>query len=668
MAIGRLLIRRIWPGAALGAALASCSAPPPENVPPPQPEPERAEPVTVFPQRQAFFGDLHVHTSLSIDAFITQTRTLPDDAYLYAKGEPIEHVSGKRIRIRTPLDFMAVTDHSELLGVGRAMADPRDPLSRSPLAADITSSDYAASQRAFRTLVGAHGGPGVETAIPPEEAARATRDAWQQVIDAAERNYEPGRFTTFVAYEWTSMPGGANLHRNVVFAGEAPDAPFTSVDSARPEDLWARLDMWRESGVDAIAIPHNGNASTGLMYPLVDSDGRPVDADYAARRMRNEPVSELTQFKGTSETHPVLSPADELADFEIWNTLVGSPTRIEPEIGSYVRTAYLRGLALFEQGRSNPYAFALIGSSDSHDASSAVEEFNFTGGHGNADATPETRLRGAASTLVASSLAFSAAGLAGVWAESNTRESIFAALRRGETFATSGPRIRIRLFASAAAPDAAPAAGAPPRAELEGVPMGGRLALAAGQRPRLSVWALRDPRSAPLERLQIIKGSLKNGKPREEIYDVACSDGLRPDPARRRCPDNGAQVDAATCDISGDVGAVQLAATWEDPDYTPGAPAFYYARVIENPTCRWSSWDALRLGVPPPASVPPTLKERAWSSPVWVEQGPKAARSEAQPSEDRTGLPIRAAASGSPAARGPRRSGAPARRGSRRRR
>jgi hypothetical protein len=602
-------------GAALAAlALAACSAAPPETLPT-----QAADRVTHFPQQQAFFGDLHVHTALSIDAYITNTRTLPDDAYQYAKGEPIDHVSGRRIRIRTPLDFMGVTDHAELLGVARAMADARDPLSRSPVAGDITSEDYETSHRAFRGILAGQLSGTTSESFPPAQVAEATGRAWRQVIDAAERHNQPGRFTTFVAYEWTSMPEGRNLHRNVVFAGgELPDAPFSSLDSDRPEDLWDRLDAWRAQGIEAIAIPHNGNASAGRMYPLEDSDGRPVDAAWAARRMRNEPVSEITQFKGTSETHPALSPLDEFADFELWNTLVGRPVPIEPVAGSYVRTAYLRGLALLEQGRANPYAFALIGSSDSHDASSAVEEFNFTGGHGNADATAEIRLSSSASTLTASSLSFSASGLAGVWAESNTREAIFAALRRGETFATSGPRIRVRLFAAGSPREAGDGVGRDAASATRRVPMGSTLALAPGDTPQMMVWALRDPRGAPLQRIQIVKGHLVDGEPRETVYDVVCSEG-RPDPHTHRCPDNGARVELPECEISTDVGAGQLAASWQDPDYRPDGPAFYYARVLENPTCRWSSWDALRLAVEPPEGVPATIQERAWSSPVWVE-------------------------------------------------
>ena len=348
------------------------------------------------PLRNAYFGDLHVHTALSVDAFITNTRTLPDDAYRYAKGEPIDHVSGKQIQIGTPLDFMAVTDHSEILGVARAMSDPNNPLSKEPIAAGITSTDYKVSQETFRGLVTKHSEGNVSDLMriaASEGAAMAGAQAWKLEIDSAEANYQPGKFTTFVAYEWSSQPDFANLHRNVIFSGtRVPDRPFSSMDSNKPEDLWAFLDDWRGKGDDVIAIPHNSNASKGLMYPLEDSFGKPVDANYAERRLRNEPVTEMTQFKGTSETHPKLASYDEFADFEIWNTVVGAPIPIEPAEGSYLRTAYLRGILLEEQQGFNPYRFGMIGSSDSHDASSAVEENNFTGGHGNADATAQKRL------------------------------------------------------------------------------------------------------------------------------------------------------------------------------------------------------------------------------------------------------------------------------------
>lgn len=572
------------------------------------------------PLRQALFGDLHLHTALSVDAFITQTRTMPDDAYRYAKGEAIDHVSGEKIRIKTPLDFLAVTDHGELIGVAAAMADPDNALSEIPIAKRITSSDYEISQGAFREIVASAAAGQFDDVIPTLRAGLTMRDAWKQVVAAAEAHYVPGQFTTFVAYEWSSMPNLANLHRNVVFRGiDVPMLPFTSANSNRPEDLWKFLDEWREDEGDVIAIPHNSNASKGLMYPLVNSDGQPIDSAYATTRMRNEPITEMTQFKGTSEVHPTLSPNDEFADFELWNTTVGAANVIAPDIGGYVRNAYGRGLALEQKLSVNPYKFGVIGSTDSHNSSSAAEEGNFTGGHGNADKTADVRLNSKPSTLVESSLAFSASGLAGVWAESNTRESIFDALRRKETFATSGPQIRVRFFGGldypadlGARPDAVKVAYA------SGVPMGGDLIHGAKESPKFFAWAARDPMSAPLQRLQIVKGWLDGEESRERVFDVACSDGLTPDPATARCPDNGATVDLESCAMSEDKGAGELSVVWSDPQFNATERAFYYARVIENPTCRWSTWDAMRLGVPPPSSVAATLQERAWSSPIWV--------------------------------------------------
>jgi hypothetical protein len=572
------------------------------------------------PLKEAYFGDLHLHTALSIDAFITGTRTMPDDAYHYAKGMPIDHISGHQIQLKTPLDFLAVTDHSELIGAAIAMNDPDNPLSKLPIAAQITSTDFAVSQQAFRTIVAAVASGKGATLIDPTLTQAAVASGWQRLIDAAQRNYEPGKFTTFVAYEWSSMPNLANLHRNVIFRGaNVPGAPFTSLQSTRPEDLWAFLDNWRNGGDDVIAIPHNSNASKGLMFALENSDGQPIDAAYAAERMRNEPVVEVTQYKGTSETHPVLAPNDEFADFELWNTTVGAPIPVEPVPGSYVRTAYGRGLAIEDKVGVNPYKFGLVGATDSHDASSATEENNFSGGHGNADATPQVRLHGQASTLVLSSLRFSASGLTGVWAESNTREAIFAALRRKETFATTGPHIRARFFGGADYPaDLDKRSDAVARAYAGGVPMGGDLKLAPGTQPTFFTEAMRDPNSGALARIQIVKVWAAGGKEQEAIFDVACSNGGRADPKTHRCSDNGATVDLATCTPSADKGAAQLAAVWRDTTYTTGQRAAYYVRVLENPTCRWSTWDALRLGESPPQGVAATIQERAFTSPIWV--------------------------------------------------
>jgi hypothetical protein len=578
------------------------------------------------PLRNAYYGDLHVHTALSVDAFITNTRTLPDDAYRYAKGEEIDHVSGNRIRIGTPLDFMAVTDHSEVLGMARAMGNPDNPLSREPLAAGITSLDYDVSQNTFRGLVTQHSNQDVNdlTRIAMSEGAQqASADAWQLLRDAAESHYEPGKFTTFVAYEWSSQPDFANLHRNVVFRGtNVPPTPFSSLNSANPEDLWAHLDEWRsQGGDDAIAIPHNSNASKGRMYPLLDSFGNELNADYAERRLRNEPITEMTQFKGTSETHPELSANDEFAEFEIWNTTVGAPVTIEPDVGGYVRHAFQRGLLLEEQKGFNPYRFGLIGSSDTHNSSSAVEENNFTGGHGNADSTAEKRLNSKESTLALASTNFSASGLAGVWAESNTRDAIFDAMRRRETFATSGPRISVRFFAGADYADGTlDSPDALEQAYAGGVPMGGVLQAGSGS-PDFLVWANMDPVGQRLQRVQIVKAWVEQGETRERIFDVACSDGGTPDAETARCPDNGASVNLADCSVS-EQGAASLSAQWRDPAYDPARRAVYYARVIENPSCRWSSWDAVRLGQPAPQGVAATLQERAWSSPIWVQPAP----------------------------------------------
>ncbi len=601
--------RRVRAAAGLCALLLACAeSDEPEARPSPSPAPAaparsarlrpRPEPTPEPPARRAFFGDLHLHTALSLDAYAAGARLLPDDAYRYAKGDWIPDETGTPVRRRSALDFAAVTDHAEGLGLARALADPGDPLSHSPLARDL-AGEGAAGHRAFRRIAAAVAAGRLAELLPPEEIARVSRAAWRELIEAAEHHDAPGRFTTFVAYEWTATRAGAALHRNVLFAGaDVPERPFSALDSTRPEDLWTQLEAWRSEGDDVIAIPHDTSASPGRLYARVDSDGRPVDADYAARRRRNEPVSELVERRGTAETRPALSPGDEFADFEPGGTIAPA---------SSVRSAYGNGLALEARGRSDPFRFAVIGSSGAHDAASTVDEHGFTG--------PRDGVAGAAARRLRA-----AAGLAGVWAETNTRAAIFAALRRGETFATSGPRIRVRLFAGVRFParlHERPDAFA--RAAERGVPMGGTLVLRGHQRPTLLVRARRDPRSAPLERIQIVKGWLRDGEPTERIYDVACSEGLLPDPDTHRCPDNGATLDLETCRYSTLVGAGQLAATWTDPDYEPGERAFYYARVLEDPSCRWTTWEAIGRGDAPPASVPAAIRERAWSSPVWVD-------------------------------------------------
>ena len=560
------------------------------------------------PLRNAYFGDLHVHTRYSFDAYLFAVRTEPDDAYRYARGESIDHPGGFRFQLQgPPLDFLAVTDHGQFLDAMPATDDPEAPFFGRIFAGAGRSRDSNDTHR-------------------PSE-----RNAWQAIIEAAEEHYEPGRFTTFIGYEYTAFSEGrGNLHRNVIFRGrEAPEKPFTIETSQDPEDLWRWLDELRAGGIEALAIPHNSNGSNGHMFKLETISGEPLDAAYAEQRTRNEPLVEITQIKGTSDTHPLLSPNDEWADFEIYSYRIGTTLPSEPS-GSYVREAYLNGQMLQQTRGFNPFRFGLIGSTDSHNAGGTPEETNFHGKIGNGDGTPQTRgsvpldrpLPDGGRYTKNNNRYFGASGLAGVWAEENTREAIYDALRRKETFATTGPRIRVRFFAGyeykadlAADPEMTA------KAYAGGVPMGGDLLDGDGGSPRFLAGAARDKDSAPLQRLQVIKVWAAEGQAREQIYDVACADGGQPSGDPLRCPDNGATVDLSDCSYSEDRGAAELSALWSDPDFDAAQHAMYYLRVLENPTCRWSTWDAIRAGVAPRPELPATIQERAWSSPIWYVPG-----------------------------------------------
>ncbi len=581
-------------------------------------------------QRNAYFGDLHIHTRYSFDAFVFGTRASPDDAYSYARGEAIKHPAGYRIQLDRPLDFYAVTDHGMYLGAFSAMTDPAHPLhGASESRRFFDPKDVDERRAAFRSagaFLREHPDPG------------ASRSAWREIIESAERNYEPGKLTTFVAYEFTSSyPPGANQHRNVIFRGaNVPDQPFSRLDSPNPEDLWDWLEGLRARGIEALAIPHNSNQSDGYRFARQKLSGERFDEAYARLRMRNEPLVEMTQVKGTSETHPLLSPNDEWADFEII-LLTPEESTLDRIRGGYVRDAYLAGLEFEEREGFNPYRFGMIGASDSHNAGASYEESSHIGKVGFLDGMPVGRgsvpPEGAtswkdveeASESDATSRppqemfsTWGASGLAGVWAEENTRESIYDAVRRKETFATTGPRIRVRFFASYGFDD-------DPLQDVElvakayehGVPMGGDLPARHSGVPRFLVWAVQDPESAKLQRVQVIKGWIEDGQPQERVYDVACSDGLDVDYETHRCPDNGAQVDLADCSVSADVGSTELMTLWTDPDFDRSQHAFYYLRALENPTCRWSTWDAIRAGTPPRPGLALTLQERAYSSPIW---------------------------------------------------
>ena len=567
------------------------------------------------------FGDLHIHTSFSPDAFAVGNRSTPDDAYRFARGEQTMHAAGYPIKLHRPLDFAAVTDHSEYMGVMPQLADPASPLSKLPLAAMFSGdSPQAASAGLGQVLNSLNSG----VPLPELVSDDIVKGVWGRIIDSANRNNQPGTFSAFVGYEWTSTIDGANLHRNVIFrTSQVPDKPFSSFDSPDPERLWAYLETHRAAGIESLAVPHNQNASNGLMFGTSAFDGRPFDADYVARRLRNEPLHEIIQIKGQSEVHPQLASTDEFASFEIFPlTLKQSATPvISQPSGSYVREALKVGLELGASGIGNPYRFGFIGSSDSHNSSSPVEEDNYHGKLPLLDGTPEQRLDVSPVSPAYKGLGrlFSAQGLAAVWATENTRESIFDALRRGETYATSGPRMRLRLFAGWDYPDTLlddPAYAA--AAYAGGVAMGADLPArpAGAGAPRLLIHAAKDPDGANLDRVQVIKGWLgAQGRAEEKIFDVAWAGERAIDASSGKLPAVGNTVDVAAASYLNTIGSEELNVLWSDPEFDPAQSAFYYVRVLEIPTPRWSTYDAMRIKVAP--IQPEVIQERAYSSPVW---------------------------------------------------
>ena len=585
--------------------------------------------------KNVYFGDLHIHTKNSFDAYIFNVRTTPADVYRFASGNPLKHPSGFDMNLAgPPLDFVAATDHGAYLGVLPAMDNPDSPLSDHALAKKMFgSNDSASIIRNFQTI-----GDSVRSGKPID--GLYDRDlidrTWQGAVATADEYYQPGKLTTFAAYEFTAVTtrdgsegsfAGGNLHRNVVFENIAPERLYSVLDSTNPEDLWDWMDAERAAGRDVLAIPHNSNVSDGKMFDMVTYDGGVIDSDYTQQRVRNEPIVEMSQVKGTSETHPALSPNDEFASFEIYDKLLAS--YIESKVnGSFIREALARGLALEEATGTNPYAFGLIGSSDSHVAGGAYDEKDYWSKVGVVDGTAESR--GSVPPDGVKSWddierdvnaenwfsKWSAAGYAAVWAEENTRESIFNGMRQRETYATSGTRIRLRFFGGDMTPQILDAPNMAEQGYRSGVPMGGHLK--TNEAPHFLAWAARDPRGAPLDRIQIIKSWNTAEGPQEAIYDMACSDGAVPDAATHRCPYNGAAVDLSDCTPSTGTGDPELKAIWTDPDYSAGESAAYYLRVLENPTCRWSTWDALKAGSEFHPDLPTTIKERAWSSPIWT--------------------------------------------------
>jgi hypothetical protein len=596
------------PAASAPPAATAASTAPAASLPPPNPD------------NNVYFGAVHVHTGWSFDAFTNGSKTTPSDAYAWAQGKAITGSGGPELQLKTPLDFYMVSDHAEFMGVFNQMENPDSPLSKTELAKGVTSPD--ANVR-IQTFAGILRDMSAGKRDPQLTDPALARTVWAQIVKAADANYVPGKFTTFAGFEWTSNPQQRNLHRVVVFRDTAklPDLVLSALDSDDPEVLWKWMDEQRAKGSTLFAIPHNGNASDGRMFETVKFDGKPIDAAYNKTRAANEPLYEITQIKGTSETHPTLSPTDEFAGFEQWDyTLSADYQRPTHRKGSFARQALLDGLSQAASGAGNPFKYGFIGDTDTHNAAASHEEFNFTGKFAFENNAKErlTGVPGAPAGQIQQIQEFSSGGLAGVWAPQNTREAIWDAMQRKETFATSGPMIKLRFFGGfdyaiddVKKPDFVKLAYA------KGVPMGGDLKPGAGKAPTFLVMALKDPKSGNLDRIQIVKGWLDAaGKQHEKIYDVAWS-GERKIGTDGKLAAVGNTVDLKTATTGETIGAAQLAAGWTDPDFKPGERAFYYARVLEIPTPRWNTYDAVRQQMAPLTKVPATLQERAWSSPIW---------------------------------------------------
>ncbi len=594
--------------------------------------PAAAAAVTQWPQ-QVYWGDLHLHSRYSFDAYSFGNTTLsPDDAYRFAKGETVTASSGQPARLARPLDFLAVTDHAEFLGVLAAIDDGD---------AAIAATDLGRRWRGW--LDDGHIIAVLNEYIdyvnlvrePPDDVSRAFLNGiWRDIAASADRHNEPGRFTAFIGYEWTSMIDGDNLHRVVLFRDGAntvgDSVPFSALDSRDPEDLWAALAAYEAgSGGRALAIPHNGNLSDGAMFAAQTLAGRRFDRRYAEVRQRFEPVVEVTQVKGDGEAHPLLSPGDAFADFENWDeydvnyNAKPAAGKAAMYAGEYARAALKRGLAFDRELGANPYRFGLIGSTDAHTALATADDGNYFGKFLDSEPTP-VRLTNSMGGALWPNRRLAAAGYAAIWAEENTREALFDAILRREVYATTGPRIVLRLFAGY---DFEPSLLRAPDLALQGyrrgVPMGGQLPPAPpGVAPTLVITAARDPAGANLDRVQVIKGWLQNdGTARERVFDVAWAGEREPDGDSGDLPAIGSTVDRVTATYTNSIGAEELAVVWRDPDFDPETRCFYYVRVLEIPTPRWTTHDAVRFGLELPGDVPVEVQQRAYSSPVWYVPG-----------------------------------------------
>jgi hypothetical protein len=586
-----------------------------------------------FPTRP-LFGDTHLHTSFSMDAGAFGARLGPKEAYRFAKGEEIMASSGQPAKLARPLDFLVVADHSDGMGFFPLLLGGDSKMLAYPQGRkwfDMIQTGKGA-EAAMEIVVTFSQGT-MDKGLLPLPGTSAYRSAWRETIKAAEEANEPGRFTAFIGFEWTSNTGGNNLHRNVIFRDGAEKAsriePYTTqkpLGSDNPRELWKWMQAYEDkTGGELLTIAHNGNLSNGRMFPIIEpGTGKKIDREYAETRIKWERLYEATQIKGDGEAHPFLSPNDEFAGFERWdkgNLDLSELKKKEMLEFEYVRSAYKNGLRLESELGVNPYKFGLVGSTDAHTGLAAVEEDNFFGKTTSSEPSPERAMHPFIKNgnTVVMAWETSAAGYAAVWARENTRESIFDAMARRETYATTGPRMVVRFFGGFEFE--AKDAGNRLPAEVgyaKGVPMGGDLTAApAGKAPTFLVAALKDPMGANLDRYQVVKGWLDaKGALHEKVYDVVWS-GNRKAGADGKVPSVGDTVDVANATWTNTIGSPELIAVWKDPDFDPAQRAFYYGRVIEIPTPRWTAYDAKRFGVKLPKEVPMTVTERAYTSPIW---------------------------------------------------
>ena len=617
------------------ASAQDVGTPAPENLEQTLPKPPYSPYVDRdFPTRP-FFGDTHLHTAFSMDAGAFGARLSPRDAYRFARGEQITSNTGQPVKLSRPLDFLVVTDHSDNMGFFPDLFAGKPDLLADPTGRkwyDMIKSGKGAEAAIEIIVAFSHGTFPKDLMYLP--GTRAYRSAWQDTIAAAEHFNDPGRFTAFIGYEWTSNTGGNNLHRNVVFRDNGDKAsqvePFTvypPFGSDNPVELWKWMDAYeKKTGGSVLAIGHNGNLSNGLMFPVVEAFGKGLDREYAEQRAKWERLYEATQTKGTGESHPLLSPNDEFAAFEIWDkgNLDGSVAK-KPEMleFEYVRSAYKNGLKLERQLGTNPYKFGLVSGSDAHTGLTAMEEDSFFGKTVPQEPSPRrigsTFIDNQATGVKVMDWEVGSSGYAAVWAKENTRTSIWDAMQRKETYSTTGSRMIVRFFGgwdfeAKDADNRLPAQ----IGYSKGVPMGGDLQAApAGKAPTFLVAALKDPVGANLDRYQIVKGWLdKDSNVHEKVYDVVWSGDRKPG-ADGKLPSVGSTVDVANAAWTNTIGAPELIAVWTDPDFDPSQPSFYYGRVIEIPTPRWTAYDAKRYGVTPLPGTAMTVTERAYTSPIW---------------------------------------------------